>query len=488
MTANDVTYYFTLLKHHGPLLVWGTAAAVVTVELLRWIARRTRHTRTKDAQWGSRRELRKAYLLAKHGIVLGRIGAQVVRYNGRGHVFVVAATQTGKSNSLVKPTLLEPLPHTSVIIHDPKDELHATTSTYRSTISRVIHLAPWSRATDHFNPLDAIRLGEDEEFADIQLLSEMLANPSGDEPRDEASRHFMELAALALGGITLYGLLTGRAMHLPGLHALVTQPQAELQTMFGEMATSPYPQVVQAGTLFSVMDEKQFSNVYTTLLRSVSLYGDPAIASMVATSDFTLRDLRQSPQPTSLYLSVPFQHLERTRGLTRLLLRQWLGHATEVPQDWRKRSWHKLLVMGEEFPSLKKLNIAADLMNHGAGLGIQLCLISPSMNDIEDIWGTHHNFLDNSHAQCFFGITDERIAERISKRLGTHTIVEERVSNQNGRRSVSRSTRKEPLLSSSEITHMDPDNILVIARQTQVIVQQTPWDQSQPWASRGVQG
>jgi type IV secretion system protein VirD4 len=486
INANDLAHYLALAKQHGPLILGGTAAVATTIPLLHWLATRARHGCNTDAHWASRRALRQAYLLAKHGIVLGRIGSQIVRYNGRGHVFVVASTQSGKSRSLVTTTLLGLLPQTSVIIHDPKGELYATTAPYRRTISRVLHVAPCSSVTDHYNPLDAIRLGEDEEVADCQLLGQILANPDGKDVADENENHWLQLTAMALEGLLPYGLRTGKAQHLPGLHALVTQPAEQLQAMFTDMAASPHAQIAKVGSMFSLMDEKQFASVYTSLLRALNLYGDPQIARMVEKSDFCLEDLRQGPQPVSLYLSIPFSHLERTRGLTRLLFRQWLSHVTDVPQDWGKRGWHKVLVMGEEFPSLRRLNIAADLMNQGAGLGVQLCLIAPSMNAIEDIWGTRHNFLDNSHVQCFFGITDERVAERVSKRLGTHTITEERVSTQGGRRSVLRSTRKEPLMDSSAITHMLPNDVLVLARNAQVIVQQSPWNEHEPWKSRGV--
>src|SRR5262245_8254590 len=107
------------------------------------------------------------------------------------------------------------------------------------------------------------------------------------------------------------------------------------------------------------------------------------------------------------------------------------------------------------------------------------------MNDIEEIWGVHHNFLDNSHVQAYFGITDERVAERISKRLGTHTVIEERVSWGRGGRSISRVKVKRPLMDASAITHMDPNDILILARQHQVVAQQTPWDQFTPWVLRG---
>src|SRR4030095_14978856 len=91
------------------------------------------------------------------------------------------------------------------------------------------------------------------------------------------------------------------------------------------------------------------------------------------------------------------------------------------------------------------------------------------------------------HVRVYFGITDETFAALISRRVGTQTVKEDRVSWGRGGRSVSRAQIKRPLMDSSAITHMDANDILILARQHQVIAQQTPWDQYQPWAGRGTQ-
>jgi type IV secretion system protein VirD4 len=483
VTTASFTAWVSWINQHGPLIAGLSCAVLVGWGLLRLLPVRRR--RGPDARWASRRDLRRAWLLGKQGVVLGRIGRTVLRYHGRGHVFVTAGTQTGKSQSLVKPTLLDPQPQTSVLVFDPKGELHETTHRYRATVSRVITLAPCSPTSDCYNPLDAIRLESEQEVADVGLVAAMLANPEGRELHG-GEQHFVELAESALRGLLLYGLYGDQVLCLGDLYTLVTQ--GGLRDAITAMAQAEHPTIRAAGELLGPMEEKQFSNVVTTLSRIVELYGDPLVAAMTTRSDFAVDALRHGEEtPLTVYVSVPFTHLERTRGLTRLLFRQLLSRACDVPNDWQRQGYWKLLVMGEEFPSLKRLQIAADILNHGAGLGVQLCTISPSFNDIEDIWGIHHNFLDNSHVQVYFGITDEKVAERISRRLGTQTVKEDRVSWGRGGRSVSRAQIKRPLMDSSAITHMDANDILILARQHQVIAQQTPWDQYQPWAGRGTQ-
>jgi type IV secretion system protein VirD4 len=480
--------YTPFLKAYGLWLLWGVCGLMFLVLL--WSRRQGRLSRrtSRDARWASWRDLRQAYMLGTVGIVVGSVGNAVLRYWGRGHVFVVAATQTGKTLAVVLPTLLEPQPkrkpYVSVIINDPKGELYPVTAPYRATISRVIHLAPMQPGTDHYNPLDALGIGTEQETARVQLFSRLLVNPEGTPITSEASQHFVDLTEIVVRGLTIFGVKTGRATSLGEFYILVTQ--GELPTLFQAMRAFPHPMVRQAAELLASMDEKQYDGVVTTLMRVYQLYGDPLIGEMVSYSDFTLEDLRQGETPLSVYLSIPFVHLERLRPFTCLCFNQWLGHATDVPHDWRRRGWHKVLAMGEEFPSLKHLTIARDIMNQGAGLGVQLCLVTPSLNDIEAIWGRHHNFLDNAHVQLFFGITDGQVAQRISTRLGTQTVLKERITKDRGRRTVSQEYVREPLMDVSAITHMDTDHILVLARNQQVLAQQTPWDQWEPWKSRGV--
>jgi type IV secretion system protein VirD4 len=496
MAANRVAEVVVLWKQYAPLVrlytpyvVWGLCSCMLLLMLLKslWRRGRCRGGKARDAHWASWRDLRKAYLLGEIGIVLGHIGGWIVRYWGRGHVFIVAATQTGKSMAIVKPTLLEAQPRgktkVMVLVNDPKNELYECTQAYRRTISRVIHLAPMDPTTDHYNPLDAIRLGTVHETADVQLLEKLLVNPEGKPIHNEASRHYVENTETVTGGLLTFGLMTGLATSLGEFYIVTTQ--GELDKVFTTMATFDHPRVREAGYLMKGLDEQQYSGIVSTVKRVFRLYADPVIGAMVSYSDFALDDLRQGAEPLSLYLSIPFEHLERLRPLTCLLFQQWLGRASAAPANWAKLGWHRVLGIGEEFPSLKHLNIAQDILNQGAGLGVQLCLITPSLNAITDIWGAHHNFLDNTHVQAFFGITDASVARTVSERLGTQMVVKRRETWTDGRQSLSEEWVKEPLMDVSAITHMDPNDILLLARNHQVIVQQTPWDQWQPWAARG---
>jgi type IV secretion system protein VirD4 len=480
-----VKAWVPLAKQYAPAVLWGLGGCMVLSLMLKRVC--GQRSQARDAQWASRRDLRKAYLLGEVGIVLGRIGGLIVRYWGRGHVFVVAATQSGKTQSVVIPTLLEEQPRkgprVTMIIHDPKGELHPMTVRHRRTVSRVVHLAPMDPATDHYNPLDALDIGGPNETATLQLFSKLLVNPEGKPISSEASQHYVDMTEIVVRGLTVFGVKTGLATSLGEFYILTTQ--GGLLKTFKDMSRINHPATRQAAELIQAMDEKQYDGLVTTLMRVYQLYGDPLIGEMVSYSDFLVDELRQGAEPLSVYLSIPFAHLERCRPMTCLFFNQWLGRCTEVPPTWRTQGWHRVLCLGEEFPSLKHLTIARDILNQGAGLGVQLCLITPSLNDIEAIWGVHHNFLDNAHVQVFFGISDVPIAQRLSTRLGTRTVQKRRVTWQGGRRSVTEETVKEPLLDTSAILHSDPNDLIVLARKHQTIVEQTPWHQCAPWKTRG---
>jgi len=260
MSANhlhQLAAWATWAKHHGPLLAGSTCGLVLASQLPRMFAgARQRH---HDAHWASRRDLRKAFLLGTSGVVVGRIGGTVLRYHGKGHVFVVAATQTGKSRSLVKSTLLEEQPRTSILVHDPKGELYETTAAYRATVSKVVKLAPCTDTTDCYNPLDAIRLDTEDEFADLGLVASMLVNPEGHTFKSESEEHFVRLAQISLRGLLLYGMQTGQVVGLGDLYGLVTQGQ--LADAITDMAVATHPIVRESGSLLQSLDEKQYANI-----------------------------------------------------------------------------------------------------------------------------------------------------------------------------------------------------------------------------------
>ena len=73
-----------------------------------------------SARWATAREVRKAGLRARDGVVLGKHGGDYLRHAGPEHVMAFAPTRSGKGVGLVVPTLLGWTG--SAVIHDIKGE------------------------------------------------------------------------------------------------------------------------------------------------------------------------------------------------------------------------------------------------------------------------------------------------------------------------------------------------------------------------------
>src|SRR5262249_21643815 len=73
------------------------------------------------ARWGDPRSLRRP-----DGLILGRSGRDLLRYEAEGHILTVAPTGSGKGVSAVIPNLLD-YPG-SVVVVDLKGENHAVTA------------------------------------------------------------------------------------------------------------------------------------------------------------------------------------------------------------------------------------------------------------------------------------------------------------------------------------------------------------------------
>src|SRR4029077_20833744 len=109
------------------------------------------------AQWGDPRDL-----LLPAGLILGRFGRKLLRYDAEGHILTVAPTGSGKGVSAVIPNLLD-YPG-SVVVVDLKGENHAVTARRRAQLGRVLTLDPFrlcGKETAAFNPLALIHPDSD---------------------------------------------------------------------------------------------------------------------------------------------------------------------------------------------------------------------------------------------------------------------------------------------------------------------------------------
>lgn len=177
------------------------------------------------ARFATKRDLKENGLLKKAGVICGELNsakvlankqknssismklvkpARLVCHGGTVNTLLLAPTGSGKGVSVIIPTLLS-YPH-SMVIFDPKGENYSLTSGWRRTFSRVLKFAPCSYDTLRFNPVMAIRDGDEYAFRDAsEIASIIFAAEKKGGGNDEASEYFSNMAK---------DLVTGALLHI----------------------------------------------------------------------------------------------------------------------------------------------------------------------------------------------------------------------------------------------------------------------------------
>ena len=405
--------------------VGGLIGAVTAVIGSLWRARSQKYVTTYgSARWAERRDIEKAGLLKDRGVFLGRWKRDYLRHDGPEHVMAFAPTRSGKGVGLVVPTLLSWTE--SAVIHDIKGENWELTAAWRSKFSHVLMFDPTNPASQRYNPLLEVRLG-DYEVRDVQNIADILVDPEGSLER---RTHWEKTGHALLVGVILHVLYAEKDKTLAGCAAFLSDPQRSFERTLSRMMSAnhlgtkstprTHPVVAQAARELLNKSENERSGVLSTAMSFLGLYRDPVVSAATATSDWRIADLIDGENPCSLYLIVPPSDISRTKPLVRLILNQIGRRLTEeLPTPERKR--HDVLMMLDEFPALGRLDFFESALAFMAGYGIRAYLIAQSLNQIEKAYGPNNSILDNCHVRIAFASNDERTAKRISDALGTTT-------------------------------------------------------------------
>ena len=403
-----------------------------------------------SARWATEREIRQAGLINKknHGIYLGAWENPKTKrryylsYNGDKNILVFAPSRSGKNVGLVWPTLLS-WPG-SVVVHDIKGENFALTSGWRKTglNNLVMKFDPTcgDGTSVRFNPLLEVRIGTDNEVRDAQNIAEILVNPNGTPEFHSSDFHWRQSAKSLLTAAILHVLLRCRDKSLNRVCRLLSNPPFELMSntchdpegkrnwknpLTGE---SSYSHPLIHSTCCAMLDksEDERSGVISTAQTFLELYKDPLIAKNTTTSDFKIIDLMNHDKPVSLYLYVSPADLDRTRTLIRLILNQISTRLMENMKFADGRSVpgykHRLLLMIDEFPALKRLPTLQTSLAFMAGYGIQSYLVSQDLSQIYNAYGKNESIVSNCSIRIAFAPNKVETADLISRMTGNATV------------------------------------------------------------------
>jgi type IV secretion system protein VirD4 len=427
--------------------------------------RRAAATTHGSARWATRREVKRAGLYARHGVVVGRLGGRLLLEDGETHVLLCGPTRSGKGTGVIIPTLLTW--HESALILDPKDGENAdVTVRWRGAYGRRVALfTPCRTPQTRINVLDTIRLGTRQEFGDAQLIAQSLVAPEKLARESATALHFRELAALLLTATILHVCYTVKRKSLAGVWDFLTQQHTSLSEALKTMASTAHSshgvhQAIASMTtaIHNISGDRELSSVWTTAIRPLVLYSDPLVAASTDSSTLDLEDLQYGPEPLSLYVIAPSpMALERLHPLYRVILDVAMTRLMEHPvRTWR----HRLLFCGDELPWYGYTRAIDKGIAVMAGYGIKGLLVTQDLPALEEVYGPHTAIWGNTDVKIFHAPTNDLTAKRISENLmGRGTIanpVEQRQSGVLGRHAVSLQHVARPLLTTDEVMELDP--------------------------------
>jgi type IV secretion system protein VirD4 len=454
-------------QSHSREVLGGLVAVPLLAGLAGLVARRRRGETTThgSARWATPREVKRAGLAGRHGVVIGRLGNHLLLDDGETHVLLVGPTRSGKGTGVIIPTLLTW--RESALILDPKDGENAeVTAPWRTRYDREVALfTPCRTPQACLNVLDMIRLGTRQEFGDAQLIAQSLVAPEKLARESATALHFRELAALLLTSTILHVCYTARRKSLAGVWDFLTQQQASLADCLKTMAGTAHSshgvhQAIASMTtaIKNISGDRELSSVWTTAIRPLVLYSDPLVAASTDISTLALEDLQYGPRPLSLYLIAPSpMALERLHPLYRVILDVAMTRLMEHPvRTWRQR----LLFCGDELPWYGYTRAVDKGIAVMAGYGIKGLLVTQDLPALEEVYGQHTAIWGNTDLKIFHAPANDLTAKRISENLmGRGTMehpVESRQAGVLGRRSVSFQHVARALLTTDEVMELDP--------------------------------
>jgi type IV secretion system protein VirD4 len=263
--------------------------------LFAWAMGMGRRPRLKEIGkdcWGSLSDLKRAGLLGNAGVVVGRVGRRLLRFDlRRGHVLVVGGTRSGKTVGVIVPSLLS-WP-SSVVVFDPKGELWRMTAGFRATFSHCVYFNPTLSDSVKYNPLLEVRRGC--EIRDAQNAAVLLADPAGVRNQFDI---WDTSASQLVAALILHVLYTAEdnQKHLGTVRDLLLDFDQTCELMM----TTPHrlcpqtgepqvhPEVMLVAKSLTAAADRFRSSVVATAESYLTLFADPIVRDNVSRSDLAL--------------------------------------------------------------------------------------------------------------------------------------------------------------------------------------------------------
>lgn len=446
--------------------------------------------------------------------------APFVCHSGRTNTWMIAPSRSGKGVSTVIPTCLNyGVPYWgkdkktgkkvikgrgSIVVFDPKGENWDATAGYRSKFSTCIPFRPLdpNGNTAHYNPIHEIPDSPSEAFR----WSDSLASIFFDSPKgksgggDGASEYFNSMARDIFSAVVMHVRFSkeidwkdknlGTVLDYFSI-AKSEEEQgddeegggcgAEMLAKIrnsvhvrdnGEEIPAIHDMIVKSANRSENQNPKERSSTFATVTSKISLFQDPLIRSATAYSDFSVDDFINGKNGISLYLIVEYPEIQRIapmfRSIITFMIKKFSSGTTNANSVKLKIPCLFLL---DEFPVLGFFPDIA--LNAGilAGYGVTFFIVSQSLNQIVDVYGENHPFLDHCKTIILYAPGNLKDARQFSETIGNRSVLLDNISSSGnkweaGFSNVSRSSQE------TQTSLINPDELMKLEFNRAIIFNQ----------------
>jgi len=405
------------------LIIGGGAALIAAGAIWRAQGSQPLHGR---ARFATEREIRKAGLREKRGVIVGKLGGRYLIFGGSEHVIVYAPTRGGKGVGVVIPNLLN-WPDSTIVL-DVKKENWQLTSGFRKSAGHEVYLFdpfdPEGR-TARYNPLAYVRRDNPTDlYDDLQRIAGMLFPIEG----KHTDPFWTESARSAFLAIAGYVAETPELPFTIGevLRQFAAAPNiAKHFKVILEKRETERPLSQQCRTAmndFLAASENTLQSVRKTVTAKLGLWLNGRVDAATSANDFDLRELRR--RPISIYLGVTPDNLDRMAPLLNLFFQQAVDLNTRTLPEHDKSLKLQLLLMMDEFRAMGNVDIVAKGVSYVAGYGIRIVTIVQSPAQLREVYGPDAatNYMTNHAVEVVFTPKEHAIATELSERFGYDTV------------------------------------------------------------------
>lgn len=343
------------------------------------------------------------------------------------HAITIAGSRSGKGAGLIIPNLKR-WPD-NILCIDPKGENAELTYQDREAMGQTVHvLDPFGsadipdRIRAKFNPLPSIDLTSNRARQDIADIANGLIIS-----HDPRHMEWVEGARSLLAGIIAYVIADAPPEHqnFASVRNMLMLPKETAGESMGlwdhaqEMASDGRigGLIRSAGvTLITAMEaekgmEKDFLG---GARRATEWLDDDAISECLSDSTFQMSDLKTGN--VSIYLVLPAggTFLKTYGAFLRLFVKTAINAMTKRQQGKR------CLFILDEFYSLKKLDELSEAAGNFPSYGVHLWPFMQNLSQLTELYGDDgsETFFANSDAHIFFGNSDIKTLDYVSKMIG----------------------------------------------------------------------